>query len=774
MDWKKDLIVHSFRSIELELINGEWKKKPKGLTPEWNQLTSSTFKKNDKCFAVLTGQKSGVLVLDFDDMQIYDEYIMKFPVIKTCPRVRTRKGFHIYFKWNDKYKDLPSKIDKLDIQGNGKQVFYVESEYETETGQTFRYQWDHESNELIDLPSEFVTFLKNENRPKRTKTHECNFVIECNDKLWKDIIENISIKYIDEYQSWFHLICGLYSIGKLNNSLDHYKEVARSLSMKSKKYDKTHKEFEILWENCFKYSFTAGSVRHYSRESNQAQYLQICKKNSGKDNQFFFFDEKLLCDYFIESFGDNLICNYNKIFIYYNNKWIEDNKGIIIQKFLRQEITILYKGIIDNLNKSLQSDEADTETLSKQIKECTKVLTNYGNQKNKNIWGLIYCELKARNIDKELFDTQKNLFVFNNKAYNLETNKWIYINKFDYILTTCGKDYIEPTNEQMIKVSKIFDDVFPKKDYQKAYISILKSGLSGNRIEKFIVATGGGRNGKGVINDFYQFLLSDYYGILHLSLLTKEVKSGANAELRNIHKKRFLKATEPDSGSFEKLRINNIKALTGESSLKARGLYESNFDIQIEATQILECNKLPYISIDGNEAEKQRMVIIPFETTFTQDEEDLAKDPIKYRPQDSTLKTNQFKEDHYSALFKYIIENSDGLDVYIPDACKKLAIAWMLDKDDFVGWFFENYKEEPDAMLSVKELYRDFRCSSFFSSMSKAQQRQNNEKAFKDMIQGKLKHLFVPVKTYINAVQVTKDSIKGYVRKPIDVDSEDE
>ena len=169
---------------------------------------------------------------------------------------------------------------------------------------------------------------------------------------------------------------------------------------------------------------------------------------------------------------------------------------------------------------------SDSETISKNIKECSKVLTNYGNQKNKNIFGLIYCELIARNIEKELFDTQKNIFVFNNKAYNLETNTWFYINKFDYILTTSGKDYNEPTKEQTDRIHKIFCDIFPNEDYRKAYISVLKSGLSGNRIEKFIVATGGGRNGKGVINDFYQYLLGDYYGILHLSLLTKEFKSG--------------------------------------------------------------------------------------------------------------------------------------------------------------------------------------------------------------------------------------------------------
>ena len=68
-------------------------------------------------------------------------------------------------------------------------------------------------------------------------TKQTEFVIECNDTLWKDIIENIAIRFIDEYQSWFQIVCGLFAVGRESDNVDHYKEVARSLSMKSKKYD---------------------------------------------------------------------------------------------------------------------------------------------------------------------------------------------------------------------------------------------------------------------------------------------------------------------------------------------------------------------------------------------------------------------------------------------------------------------------------------------------------------------------------------------------------
>lgn len=770
MSWTSRLIIHSFRGIDLEFVNGEWKKKPRGMREKWNEITESSIKKSDKGLGLLTGTKSGVLVLDFDTLDLYSEYTMKY-CLKDVPRVTTRKGVHLYFLWNDKYTELPSKLGKLDIQGNGKQVFFPGTEYKTETGDIFTYSWEHETDSLCELPNELFQDLKSSSKKKVT-TKQTDFVIECNDTLWKDIIENIAIRFIDEYQSWFQIVCGLFAVGRESDNVDHYKEVSRSLSMKSKKYDKSHKEFERMWECCGKYSYTGGSIRHYSRESNEVRYLEICKRHSGKDREYLVFDEKLLCDYFIESYGDNLICCKGRVYIYLNGNWKEDTKGNIIMKFLKQEITNLYKRIIDSLNKSLQDADADSEAITKKMNNAVAILTAYGHQKNKNIWGLIYCELISRDIDKDIFDTKKNLFVFNNKAYDFDTSNWVRVSKFDYILTSCGKDYIEPTKQQMDTVTKLFESVFPNPEYRKAYGSILKSGLSGTRVEKFVVATGGGRNGKGAVNDFFGYLLGQYYGILHLNLLTKEIKAGANTELRNVHKKRFLKATEPDSGSFEKLRMSNIKAITGENNLKARGLYENDFDIQIDATIILECNKLPFISMDGNEAEKQRMIIIPFDVCFTDNQEDILKNPDKYQPQDPYIKTEEYKESNYCALFKYLVDVSPGLDLYIPDACKQLALQWMLDKDDFVGWLFENYQEEPGALVSIKELYRDFKGSSFYYKMNRTEQKQNNEKSFREMIQGKLKHLYVPARSYVDGRQVTKDSIKGYSKKPFECDSD--
>ena len=134
--------------------------------------------------------------------------------------------------------------------------------------------------------------------------------------------------------------------------------------------------------------------------------------------------------------------------------------------------------------------------------------------------------------------------------------------------------------------------------------------MLGIREEKFITATGGGRNGKGLITENFTYLLGPYAQTMHLSLLTQPIKAGANTELRNLHKKRFIVASEPDEGSFEQLRSSNIKKLTGDENHNARGLYSDDDKTKIFSTIVMECNKLPYIKGEKGVAILDRITVV--------------------------------------------------------------------------------------------------------------------------------------------------------------------
>ena len=583
------------------------------------------------------------------------------------------------------------------------------------------------------------------------------------------IVNLIGVKYIDEYSSWCKIIWAM-------RNEDYSQEFAMEISKKSKKFNE--EAFMKLWYND---SYEGNKVvkqatlNYYAKLSDPKAYnLFYINKHLSKLD---IFDEGLLKDYFIGLHGDDIIAVKKKanLFVYYENNWIEDDGGNIIQNMLFKTIKAMYLVLIENIFKQIQNDP-ENKTLSQHLTEVSKLNHNYGNKHNKNIYTLIFNEMKATAKEEDIFDSNRYIYSFTNKSYDLKENKWFIPSKLDYILTTCNKEWKEPTQEQKNKIKELIEGIFPNEEIRKAYTSILRSGLTGIRHEYFIIATGKGRNGKGLINELMAYLLGDYMGTLHLSLLTKEIKSGANTELRSLHKKRLIVASEPEEGHAEKLRCSNIKALTGNETHKARGLYEKDDITKIMGTFIMECNTKPEISGKKDTAILDRMIIIPFDITFTDDKELIKNDPEKYKLKNPLYKEESFKSEYYCALFNYLISEYKTNDLYIPNACKKLGADYLLDKDDFANWFLDVYEEGYDdevSLITIKELHAKY-LEMNERKMTKADLRAMTCKKFIEMIKDHmlLKKHFIEQNEYRYNKRITKQSIWGY--KLICNDSMDE
>ena len=78
-------------------------------------------------------------------------------------------------------------------------------------------------------------------------------------------------------------------------------------------------------------------------------------------------------------------------------------------------------------------------------------------------------------------------------------------------------------------------------------MSVLSSGLQGKNLEKFIIASGCGGNGKGVINELALECFGHYGYVLNNNVLLRPMKEGPNPEKANLHNKRFVISREPNS-----------------------------------------------------------------------------------------------------------------------------------------------------------------------------------------------------------------------------------
>ena len=85
-------IEFSFPEIATTIINGVETKVLKGVPFKWPSFTKSYITPKEPCRAVITGKKSNMTVLDFDDVEDYDNIIVQHPELKNNYTVKTRKG----------------------------------------------------------------------------------------------------------------------------------------------------------------------------------------------------------------------------------------------------------------------------------------------------------------------------------------------------------------------------------------------------------------------------------------------------------------------------------------------------------------------------------------------------------------------------------------------------------------------------------------------------------------------------------------------------------
>ena len=216
-------------------------------------------------------------------------------------------------------------------------------------------------------------------------------------------------------------------------------------------------------------------------------------------------------------------------------------------------------------------------------------------------------------------------------------------------------------------------------------------GMTGIREEKFILANGCGRNGKGLLNELFQAVLgNDYFYKLPVDVLQSkmDLSKGANPQVANMDNKRFILSSEPEEN--DKLRMNMIKDLTGGAEINARKLFQNECKVRMKQVQVLECNEKPKLSGTMNPAVLERIVDVPFVSRFISDPQDVDEENNIYLI-NKHYKTFEFQQEHKCAMFKYILDNAVK-ELYIPSIIKNRSANYVMDSDELYGWFSEHYE----------------------------------------------------------------------------------
>eukprot|EP00966_Prymnesium_polylepis_P293523 6779243-Prymnesium_polylepis.1 len=499
--WFDNVIAFPFSGITMvKNSKGEWKKMfkpPNG----WDKLTRNSPETMFKDGAalrrgtmVLTGEKSGITVLDFDNMEVYEEMRRDFPWLENQPRVRSRRGVHVYCKYNGNIHQ-PHKDQGLDIdvQGGSKNASTIIAppttyQYEDEDGrtQTFEYKWERQAP-LDDIPEDIIAYINPpETRVVNDTTNRAPATVTLNNTATTMADETTEIvallvKHEGEvgynYSDWFAILCACNAMGRAEGDLDKWRKHAHTISKASTKYDAAITDTKFDEGNKFG-KYTMGTLKYYARRADPEGFRAIAIKHIRLEEKVIF-EERELRDYFLRSWGDNILCfkcDEKVLYLWLEDesKWIVDN-GNKLKHYVIEQCHTLFEVSIESwreqateaskaylaLKSSRKDDDPEVQKAQEREKYCKiqyRTICNtklfFGDAKTRAVCNLIMSSLATQALDENLFDERREIFAFNNIAFNLKTKEWYRPIKYDYVLTTCGHDWREPTPDEYDRVRK--------------------------------------------------------------------------------------------------------------------------------------------------------------------------------------------------------------------------------------------------------------------------------------------------------------------------------
>jgi phage/plasmid-associated DNA primase len=539
---------------------------------------------------------------------------------------------------------------------------------------------------------------------KKTKNHNLY-------SIYKQLFDKCFKAFrFDNYDEWIKIGMALKNVYDMDAFIlfDYF-------SSKSKKYEGPEETLNKF--NSFKYNYDKGyttlTIYRCARDDNKDEYSKILYQNdvSFLENDFAKKIYEFANDRFIYKKVDD---NVYKLYCFNGNYW--ECSDLLLRTYISTELYEYYKELFVNVYWG----HPDAKKLKTQI-DGLKKFTTKTNILNE------YKEYGVKNIE---FDDKWWLLGFNNKVLDLNTHTFRDYNINDYVSITTDYDWIEPTKKQIKTVEDIIEKVMPIKDERELYKQILSTALEGRCLEKFIVFNGNGRNGKGLTDEFVIMALGSYAMYANNAILFETAATGSNPELANLDKKRFVVFKEPTSR--KKFENSMLKELTGGGKISARTHHEKKTQKSLHNTTICECNLKPALAEEPTTAEIERIIDIPFRSTFIQNETEIDENNYVFKA-DISLKSNEFRQAHKYALIKILLNSHieytiNNFVLKVPATVKKRTQEYLEKSCDLLGWVRENYAitNDKNDIIKIKDLYEEFKGSEYWFNMSKIEKRKFN------------------------------------------------
>lgn len=241
-------------------------------------------------------------------------------------------------------------------------------------------------------------------------------------------------------------------------------------------------------------------------------------------------------------------------------------------------------------------------------------------------------DLASRQIDADASEMDADPYLLNvaNGTLDLRTLDLRAHDPADRITKVTRAAYLG-SNVESSRWLNFLDSSLPDVAVQEFLQRFIGSTLIGTVLDHvLVVATGKGRNGKGVIAESMRHALGDYAITASNSMLIASRYGGSSAgemaSLMRLRGARFAIMSELEKGAH--LAESTMKQLTGGDSIEAKHMGQNPVEFEPSHSFFMMTNDLPKVDPTA-EAVWARMRVIPFNESFVGREDPNLKEDLK-------------------------------------------------------------------------------------------------------------------------------------------------
>jgi len=610
-------------------------------------------------------QDSNIEVIDLDADTEHTQHIMKLAQHTCNLMVRTRKGYHLYFRGNNNFQskintelhiDLFS-TDKRAIMIASPSIYTIPAEPKDERIYYNMIAYPTDKNDINPMPDTLIDYLKSlgftarvpvkkietestptpdpemESPPLPPALDDIGLLCECLTSAW-----------LSDTSNWLKLAYCLKTLGDDATML----ELFLNTSSRAPGYntararDSNEKKWRELRPNN---RLTIGSLKHWAKVCdpikyfNQARrdYLRLLTSSPGGPSS------TALCELFInEMAGDIMFSTSDKDFYVYDpglTLW-KGGKGVraIINSIFADTCQRAIIKIIEGL-------PAGSEKSLEQRKRLIKTLDDVDGRNAVNLVNDFLPAICIPPVDPlTYFDQNPDLLPLENGVWKFSESKLIPYERDHYFTHKISIKYNPNADTSLIR--RAMNDWFKGDEdtisYLQHIIGYCLTGYTSKQI--FGVAWGSeAGNGKSLLwGEIVPSLLGKKYSRRVTSDAFTDMNSINNDELYYLNGARYAFMSEPRKGKKTGAMDNELwKTLTGDKEFTAQAKYKNALTFHLMVKIICACNDLPDFNCDDKGMMRR---FVPFKQNVAcLDKEDYDNAPANLKAaRDVILKDDEF------------------------------------------------------------------------------------------------------------------------------------